>query len=282
MGSDMIGKTRARYRRFDPVRLRRTVLDMAHAGSTAHIGCAFSIIEILAVLYRDHLRYPYDDPNAEGRDYLVLSKGHGVMAQYACMRELGWISEAQVSDYFSDGSDLKGLSDSRVRGLEVTSGSLGHGLPVAVGLALASKRNRTDQKVYAIVGDGETNEGAIWEAMLLAAHHRLDNLIVLIDKNDFQAMGRTDEVVALGSLVSKIAAFGFECAEVNGHDEAALGAAITALVSHRDGRPKAIVAQTVKGKGVGFMEADNRWHYLRLDDDSYNRAVAALEARTDP
>lgn len=273
----MNGNARRHNQQFDPVRLRRTVLEMAYAGSTVHIACAFSIIELLAVLYRDHLRYPDDNPAAEDRDYLILSKGHGVMAQYACMRELGWISEAQVSGYFSDGSDLKGLSDSRVPGLEVTSGSLGHGLSVGVGLALAAQRKGTDQKVYAIVGDGETNEGAIWEAMLLATHHELDNLMILIDKNDFQAMGRTDEVVKLGSLALKFEAFGFECTEVDGHDEAALSAAITKLGSNRDGRPKAMVAQTVKGKGVGFMEADNRWHYTRLDDDSYGRAIAALD-----
>lgn len=256
------------------------MLDMAYAGSTVHIGCAFSIIEILAVLYRSHLRYPDGAPEAEGRDYLVLSKGHGVMAQYACMRELGWISDAQVRGYFSDGSDLKGLSDSRVPGLEVTSGSLGHGLSVGVGLALAAKRNGTDQKVYAIVGDGEVNEGTIWEAMLLAAHHRLDNLMVIIDKNDFQAMGPTDEIVQLSSLSAKFEAFGFECAEVDGHHEAALDTTIASLASNLDGRPKAIVAQTVKGKGVGFMEADNRWHYLRLDDNTYANAIAALEERT--
>lgn len=272
--------TRSQNRPFDTVELRRTVLEMAYAGSTVHIGCAFSIIEILAVLYRSHLRYPDGNPVAEGRDYLVLSKGHGVMAQYACMRELGWISDAEVSGYFSDGSELKGLSDSRVPGLEVTSGSLGHGLSVGVGLALAAKRNGTDQKVYAIIGDGEANEGAIWEAILLAAQHRLDNLMIIIDKNGFQAMGPTDEVVQLGSLKSKVEAFGFECGEVDGHHEAALDATITSLGSNLDGRPKAIVAQTVKGKGVGFMEADNRWHYLRLDDNSYSSAIAALEERT--
>ncbi|HEX4509398.1 MAG TPA: hypothetical protein VH328_04940, partial [Burkholderiaceae bacterium] len=137
--------------RFDPARLRRTVLEMAQAGSTVHIGCAFSIIELLAVLYRNHLRYPGNDPRAAGRDYLVLSKGHGVMAQYACMRERGWLDDADVAHYFGDGTALKGLSDSRVAGLEVTSGSLGHGFSVGVGIAAGLKRLGTDQKVYAIV-----------------------------------------------------------------------------------------------------------------------------------
>ena len=140
---------------FEAKTLRKTVLDMAYAGSTVHIGCAFSIIELLAVLYRNHLRYPDDNPLAVGRDYLVLSKGHGVMAQYACMRELGWLEDAVFARYFSDGSDLKGLSDSRIPGLEVTSGSLGHGFSVGVGLAMGAKLRHTDQRTYALVGDGE-------------------------------------------------------------------------------------------------------------------------------
>ena len=141
--------------RFSPERLRRTVLEMAYAGSTVHIGCAFSIIELVSVLYRNHLRYPGNDPRAEGRDYLVLSKGHGVMAQYACMHELGWLNDSHIKGYFTDGSELKGLSDSRIAGLEVTSGSLGHGFSVGVGIAMGLQRKGTDQKIYAIVGDGE-------------------------------------------------------------------------------------------------------------------------------
>jgi len=273
----MTTETLAYNRRFEPYRLRRTVLDMAYSGATVHIGCAFSIIELVAVLYRDYLRYPGNDPRGEGRDYLVLSKGHGVMAQYACMHELGWISDDQIAGYFSDGTELKGLSDSRVPGLEVTSGSLGHGLSVGVGLALAVQRKRTDQKVYAIIGDGEINEGAIWEALLVANHHRLDNLMVIVDKNEFQAMGATDEVLTLGSLKAKFDAFGFDCVEIDGHDEAQIGAAVAGAWARRDGQPKAIVAQTTKGKGVGFMEGDNRWHYLRLDAETYARAIDDLK-----
>lgn len=264
-------------RRFAPSRLRRTVLGMAYSGSTVHIGCAFSIIEIVAVLYRDYLRYPNDDPNDIGRDYLVLSKGHGVMAQYACLHEKGFLTDQQVADYFADGSELKGLSDSRISGLEVTSGSLGHGLSVGVGLAIGAKRKGTDQKVYAIIGDGEANEGTIWEAMLLANHHRLDNLIVIVDKNDFQAMGSTEDVLSMGDFKAKFDAFGFDCVQIDGHDEAAISAAVADAWGRRDGRPKAIIAQTTKGKGVTFMEGDNRWHYLRLDADTYARALNDLE-----
>lgn len=268
-------------RAFHPADLRRTVLDMAYAGSTVHIACAFSIVELLAVLHRHHLRFPGNDPSAPGRDYLVLSKGHGVMAQYACMRELGWIGDQEVRQYFSDGSELKGLSDSRVPGLEVTSGSLGHGFSVGVGIALGLKRQGTDQKVFAIVGDGELNEGPIWEGALFAAHHRLDNLMLIVDENRFQAMGSTDEVLGLGDIAAKLTSFGFATVTIDGHDETAIDLAIRQSWRTDPGRPKAIVARTVKGKGVPFMEGDNKWHYTRLTPATYDDACAAVAPRGD-
>ena len=262
--------------RFAPARMRRTVLEMAYAGSTVHIGCAFSIIELLTVLYRSHLRYPNNDPHSERRDYLVLSKGHGVMAQYACMRELGWLNDTHIHDYFKDGSELKGLSDSRISGLEVTSGSLGHGFSVGVGIAMGLQFKGTDQKVYAIVGDGELNEGPIWEGALVAAHHRMDNLMLIVDKNGFQAMGTTDDVLALGELSAKFASFGFATIEVDVHNESAIDEAIRRLWATGHGRPKALIARTVKGKGVPFMESDNRWHYTRLDAQTFVEAINSL------
>jgi transketolase len=264
---------------FAPAILRKTILEMAYAGATVHIGCAFSIVEILAVLYRQHLRYPSNNPLAQDRDYLVLSKGHGVMAQYACMRELGWVTDEQVQGYFSDGSTLKGLSDSRVPGLEVTSGSLGHGFSVGVGLALGAKRNATDQKTYVIAGDGEINEGPIWEGAMFAAHQTLSNFMVIIDENGFQAMGRTVDVINLGSIEAKFKAFGFETAHVDGHDEAALNEAIRKLWQSPDTSPKALIAKTVKGKGVDFMENNNRWHYTRLNAHTFEQALAYIDEK---
>ena len=261
---------------FDPRELRKTVLRMAYAGSTVHIACAFSLIEIMAVLYRSQLRLG-DGPHADDRDYLVLSKGHGVMAQYACLRELGWLGDDELARYFGDGTRLKGLSDAHVPGLEVSSGSLGHGLSVGVGLALAAKRKGTDRRVFAIVGDGEINEGSIWEALLFAVHFELANLVVIVDENGFQAMGATDEVMRLGDLAAKLAAFGLETRRVDGHDEAALERTLASLVRHPCRGPRAVVARTVKGKGVSFMEADNRWHYTRLTVETYAAAMAELE-----
>lgn len=261
---------------YDAKVLRKTVLDMAYAGNTVHIGCAFSIIELLAVLYRNHLRYPGNDPKAQGRDYLVLSKGHGVMAQYACMRERGWLPDAAFSGYFSDGSDLKGLSDSRIPGLEVTSGSLGHGFSVGVGLAKGAQLRGTDQKTYALVGDGEINEGPIWEGALFAAHHQLRNFMVIVDENGYQAMGTTGEVLGLGAIADKFTSFGFETLNVDGHDEAAIDKAIAKLWASPSAAPKALIAKTVKGRGVPFMEHNNIWHYTRLNADTYAQALAAV------
>lgn len=261
---------------FNASALRKTILDMAYAGSTVHIACAFSIVELLAVLYRSHLRYPGNNPRAESRDYLVLSKGHGVMAQYACMREKGWIGNSVLKAYFSDGSELKGLADSRIPGLEATTGSLGHGFSVGVGLALGIKRKVTNQKVYVLVGDGELNEGAIWEAALVAAHHDLKDLVVIVDENGYQAMGPTAEVLKLRSIKAKFESFGFEALSVDGHDEVAIDAALHELRASRSMLPKALIAATVKGKGVSFMENNNAWHYTRLTAATYAQAIGEL------
>jgi transketolase len=262
---------------FDPRSLRETVLAMARAGNSGHVGCAFSLVEIMAVLYRYFLRYPERDPRHPGRDYLVLSKGHGVMAQYACMREMGWLNdEEHIQRYFGDGSDLMGLSDSRIPGLEVSSGSLGHGFSVGVGIAEGLRRRGTDQRVYAIVGDGELNEGPIWEGMLFASHNRLGNLMMIVDANGFQAMGRTDEVIELGSIQRKLESFGFDTIDVDGHDQVTLEATIRKLIAGNPARPKALVAKTVKGKGVPFMEHDNQWHYRHLSAQDYEASIEAL------
>ena len=190
--------------------IRKVILDMAYTGATVHIGCAFSIVELLVVLYRNHLQFDAANPSSLTRDYMVLSKGHGVMAQYACLHELGCLTEDDMAKYFKDGTRLKGLADAHVPGVEATTGSLGHGLSVASGLALAAKLNNTSQTCYALVGDGEINEGSIWEAALFAAHFKLDNLVVIVDKNGFQAMGATDDVMGLGNIEEKFRAFGFD------------------------------------------------------------------------
>ena len=262
---------------FNAGTLRQTILRMAHAGQSVHVPCALSLVDIFSILYRKYLRYDPVNPRWPGRDYVVLSKGHGVMAQYACLHQLGWIADAQISGYFSDGSSLKGLSDAHVPGVEVSSGSLGHGLSVGVGLALAARRAGTDQRCFAIVGDGELNEGSVWEALLFAGHFQLSNLVVIVDENGQQAMGRTAAVMDLGDVAAKFSAFGLEVRRADGHDEDALDRTLQDLIALPGTRPRALVARTVKGKGVSFMEDDNRWHYTRLSAETFARAMRELE-----
>lgn len=261
----------------EPRTLRRLIIEMASAGNAVHIGCAFSIVEILSRLYGTHMKYTPADPDDPARDYLVLSKGHGVMAQYACLHQLGWLERNDIDSYFKDGSRLKGLSDAHVPGCEVTAGSLGHGLSVGVGLALAAKRRGTGQRCFAIVGDGELNEGPIWEALLFASHWQLSNLVVIVDANGYQAMGSTADVMNLGDIQAKFSAFGFEVATSPGHDPQALDAAFGALSASGSPRPKALIAETVKGSGVSYMENVNAWHYLRLNDDLRRSALQEIQ-----
>ena len=261
---------------FDAKHIRKVILDMAYSGATVHIGCAFSIVELLTVLYSKHLQVDLQDPDSPTRDYMVLSKGHGVMAQYACLRELGFLDDADIDNYFKNGTRLKGLADAHVPGVEATAGSLGHGLSVATGLALGAKLNKTEQICYALVGDGELNEGPIWEAAFFATHFKLDNLIVIVDKNGFQAMGSTDEVMVLGNIEEKFKAFGFDAVTIDGHDEMSIDVAYASMKKLRNGKPKAIVATSVKGKGVSFMEHDNIWHYTRLNAETHAAAIAEL------
>lgn len=260
---------------FDPKRLRKHVLRMAFNGQSVHVACAFSIIEILAVLYSRFLRIDRSDPKSLERDYLVLSKGHGVMAMYACFYELGWLTDGDLDNYFQDGSRLRGLCESDVPGCEVTSGSLGHGLPIATGIAYGLKRSGRKQHVFCVVGDGELNEGSMWESLLFAAHHQLDNLTLIVDANQFQAMGRTEDVLGLEPLLAKLHSFGWNAVECLGHDIGLLESALTALGT-QSRKPAALVARTTKGHGVSFMTGDNSWHYRRLTEEIYGKAVAEL------
>lgn len=236
-----------------PAHLREVILRMAHTGQTAHAACALSLVEIVSVLYGGLL--------TEG-DRVILSKGHGVMALYAALSELGIIPREELERY-NRGGTLKGCCEEGVPGLEVTSGSLGHGFPIAAGIAKGMKLMGKPGHVYVIAGDGEMNEGSMWEAALFCAHHKLNNLTLIIDANGFQAMGRTDEVMGLEPLVPKLEAFGFVSAECDGHDVGALRRHLL-FKAHK---PKALIARTVKGKGVSFMEDTNAYHYGRVTDE---------------
>ncbi len=198
------------------------------------------------------------------------------MALYACFAEIGWLEQEHFDRYFSDGSLLHGLGEAKIPGIEACGGSLGHGLPIAIGMAFGLKRTNSPRKVFCIVGDGEINEGTIWEGILFAAHHKLNNFTVIIDANGFQAMGDVSSIINLEPIIGKFESFGFRAVECNGHDVVQLE---KCLEEHgNDQRPLAIVARTVKGKGVSFMENNNQWHYLRLNPQTLERAINELES----
>lgn len=260
-----------------PTELRRSIVEMAYAGSSVHIGCAFSMVEVVSSLLGQVMNLG-SGAEDQSRDRILLSKGHGVMALYAAYAALGWLDKAHLKKYFSDGSLLHGLAEARVPLMEVSAGSLGHGLPVAVGYALGKRRLGEAGHVYCIVGDGEMNEGSMWEAVLFAGHHRLENLTVIVDANAHQAMGRIAEVMNMEPFAAKFAAFGFETHDVDGHDLELLTK--TFRQPSTSGRPRAVIARTVKGKGLSFMEDNNEWHYRRLTPELLEAARKELQGKS--
>lgn len=247
---------------------------MAYDGQTAHIGCAFSLVEILSHLYSNRLKYNAKDSNDPDRDYLILSKGHGAMPLYAIFHEIGWIDEEDIKSYCKNGSRLHGLCEAGTPGIEASTGSLGHGLPIATGMAYGLKRDGKPNQVYCIVGDGEMQEGSNWEAIAFAAKHRLNNLTVIIDSNSWQAMDRTKEIDP-GFLGVKFMAFDWIHHYFDGHNIKAFDECLN-YSDIMPYRPRAYIARTLKGKGVSFMEDDNLWHYQRLTKNLYDKAVAEL------
>ena len=254
--------------------LRKIILRMAGDGTAGHIGCAFSLVEIFNSLYSDVIKFDQLDPRSPTRDYVCLSKGHGVMALYAIFYKLGWLNDEELDNYFKDNSKLFGLCEDHIPGIEVSGGSLGHGLPVATGIALGLERKRSKQHVYCIVGDGELNEGSMWEAILFAGHHQLKNLTIIVDLNQFQAMGKTQDIIRLDPLDKKFESFGFVTEFCDGHNKENISSALMRLSSNN--KPSVLIANTVKGKGVSFMEAENLWHYKKMTHDEEQTAVKEL------
>ncbi len=257
-------------------RIRGHVVRMSHDAGAAHLASSLSCIDILVALYWRFLRIEptgADDPN---RDRFIFSKGHASAALYATLAERGFFPVEQLASYGQDGSQLaEQMSPRCVPGIEAATGSLGHGLPIGVGMALSSRIQQRDYRVWVLLSDGECNEGTVWEAAMFATAHSLDNLAVIVDYNHWQATGRSDEIMALSPLRAKWEAFGFAACEVDGHDFSALNAVMRTAVESR-GKPTAIIANTVKGKGVSFMEDDNNWHYRSPNDDELRAALEEL------
>lgn len=241
--------------------LRRTIVRMMGAGGRGHLGSAFSLVEIVRVLYDDVLRYAADNPRWPERDRCILSKGHGCLALYAMLAEKGFFPEAELWKFCRADGILGGHPEyQKVPGVEASTGSLGHGLAMGIGFALAARRQGSTRRVFVIMSDGESNEGSVWEAAMCTAKHQLEHLTVLIDYNKQQSYGSTAEVLDLEPFADKWRAFGFGVQEVDGHSVGALRD-ILARLPLAAGRPSAIICHTVKGKGVPFAEGNPEWHH---------------------
>jgi transketolase len=259
-------------------RIRLRTLKMIYDAKSSHLGSAFSMVDLLAVLYGKILRVDPSRPDWLERDRFILSKGHACAPFYAVLAERGFFPAAWLDDFYKDGSRLAGhATHIGVPGVEISTGSLGHGLPIACGMALAAKRDRKDHRIFALLSDGECDEGSTWEAVLFAGHHGLDNLTAIIDYNKIQSLGTVKDVLNLEPFAPKLQSFGWAVREIDGHNVEQIERALTDVPLESD-KPTCIVAHTVKGKGVGFMENKLLWHYRSPDRDEMVRALAELES----
>jgi transketolase len=255
-------------------KLRSHSLRMISRAKTSHIGSCLSVADILAVLYGRILRFDPKRPTLPSRDRLIVSKGHAAAIVYAAVAEAGFMPVERLEEFARNGGQLYGhVTHGGVPGIEMSSGSLGHGLPVGAGMALTGKRAGEPWRVFVVMSDGELDEGSNWEAMLFAAHHQLDNLTIIIDYNKIQSLDWVEKTLRLEPLADKFRAFGWSVREVDGHDVKDLSSALE-LVPLEPGRPNAIIAHTVKGKGVSWMEGKVLWHYKQPTPDEL---VTALE-----
>jgi transketolase len=258
--------------------LRRLVVRALEGGERGHIGSSMSLIEILRVLYDDVLRFRAAEPRWAGRDRMILSKGHGCLALYVTLADKGFFPLDELDTFCRRDSILGGHPEAgKVPGVEASTGALGHGLSVGLGMALALRARKSDARVFVVMGDGEINEGSVWEAAMCAAKHRVDRLTALVDYNKIQSAGPTREIQDLEPLMDKWRAFGFAVAEVDGHDVAALRETYARLPLAA-GKPSAIICHTVKGKGIPFAENDAEWHHKsKIGGDLVARMYGALE-----
>lgn len=256
--------------------VRRDIINMTANAGSGHPGGSLSAVELMTSVFYNHMRIDPKNPKDENRDRFVLSKGHAAPCYYAVLAELGFIDTKEFENFRQLHSILQGHPDcKKVPGVDASTGSLGQGCSIAVGMALGAKIQGKDTKVFTILGDGECQEGQIWEAFMSAAHYKLDNLTVMIDNNGLQIDGSNDEVMSLGDLPAKLRAFGFEVYELDGHDLDAIEAALSAEVV--PGKPKCILAHTVKGKGVSFMENQVGWHGKAPNAEQRAQALKELE-----
>lgn len=256
--------------------IRNTILDIVRNAKASHIGSSFSVVEILNAIYAS-MDIGKIRAGANNRDRLILSKGHSAAALYSVLYHYGLLSKEQLDTYCLNGSLLSGHASHFVPHVEHSTGALGHGLSVAVGVSVGLRsRGFKSSHVYVVVGDGELHEGSNWEALMLAGHEKLNNLFVLIDNNNLGGIGKTDYCCSLEPLDKKLESFGFETYRINGHDEKLIASILQKVNTEERGAPVAIVCDTIKGKGVSFMEDNNTWHYRPPVGDDYEKALEEL------
>jgi transketolase len=255
--------------------VRRIILQQSQRAHVGHIGSALSIADIIAALYDGVLSIA--SPDDAERDRFILSKGHAALALYAALFLKGWITGAALDTYCADNSLLGVHPERALSGVDFSTGSLGHGLAMGAGAALAARLQGSQRRCFVLVSDAECNEGALWESVMFAAHHRLSNLITIIDLNGQQALGYTEDVLSLSPMGERWRAFGWDVHAVDGHDPAAITDTIAGLETQA-GAPHVLVARTVFGKGVSYMESQLKWHYWPMSDEEYERAMAEIGA----
>lgn len=256
--------------------LRLKILQAAREAGGGHIGGSFSVLDIIFFLYSKVLRVNAENPSDCNRDRLIFSKGHASLALYACLEEFGFLSQGEINTFNKLDSRLAGHSEHfHISGIEITTGSLGHGLGVAAGIALAARKDNADYRVYCVLGDGECNEGSVWESLLFIRQWKLTNLITIIDYNKMESLDFTDNILSIAPLSAKIKAFGFRAIEFDGHDFNQIAKAIH--IAFKSKIPCVLIANTVKGKGITFMENSSKWHYRAPNDEEFNLARGQLE-----
>ena len=260
-------------------RIRKHVLEMTNRGGSSHVASAFSMADILAVLYGGGiLNFDPTNPKLPSRDRFILSKGHAGAGVYAVLAECGFFPREKLLQHCQDGSDLSGhVSHKGIPGVELSTGSLGHGLPVGTGMAYAGRLRAEKHRIFVMLSDGECDEGSNWEAILFAAHHRLSNLVAVVDYNKIQSLDRVENTIRLEPFADKWRSFGWAVREVNGHDHEELKQVFAGVPFNND-QPSVVLAHTTKGKGVGFMENTIEWHYRTARGANYDTAMKDLEA----
>ncbi|MAF47466.1 MAG: transketolase [Rhodospirillaceae bacterium] len=264
-------------RQADRYRLR--ILEMTIKGNGGHIGGSYSVIDMLTALYHRVMNHDPQNPHWEGRDRLIFSKGHCCLALYNVLAEFGYFPKENLETYYQDGGYLAGHPTyGKIPGAEATAGSLGHGLSIAVGMAIAARHRKQDRRIFTILGDGESNEGSVWEGFAAGGQFGLTNLTAIVDCNGYESLGTVDEIMSIEPLRGRLESFGWAVREIDGHDMDEILSTLESVPFHPS-KPSAIISRTNKGNGVSFMENVSKWHYRAPSDDEAEQARREIEAR---